>query len=277
MTVEEIRRLKETYGYSNARLSDESGVPLGTVNKVLSGASRKPRYETLWALWNTLKKVEERSSHSPAAYDIDQLYRRAPQDSLVKEEALKYGISDRKGPGEFTLEDYYAVPEEHRVELIDGVFYDMAAPDIRHQRIALELAIQLELYVRSKGGPCVPMISPVDVKLDDRDDKTIVQPDVLVVCNPDKIHEKLIVGAPDFVAEIVSPSSSGKDYYKKMAKYRQTGVREYWVIDPMKARVTVFGLEKEEPPEILPLQGKLAVKIYDGELEIDLDALGRLL
>ncbi len=275
MTLEEIRRLKQKYGYSNAQLSDASGVPLGTVNKVLSGQTAHPRHDTLVALARPLQTMEELELLHTLAEpkSVDYKYQHAPADSLVREEALRYGVPQDKGPGDFTIKDYYALPDDQRVELIDGVFYDMASPTIRHQQVALEVVYQIKNYLQQKGGDCVPFISPVDVQLDVNDDKTVVQPDVLIVCDPSKIHEDRIIGAPDFILEVISPSTKRKDYLTKGSKYVSTGVREYWIIDTYKNTLMIYDEDPDEPVKILPLEGMVGIGIYQNELMIDLDRL----
>lgn len=277
MTIEKIRELKKKLGISNATLADQSGVPLGTVNKALSGASACPRYITLAAMWETLKRMEEEQNRSADYYSVDDLYRRAPMNSLLREEALAYGVSRHKGPGQFTIEDYYSLSDEHRLELIDGVFYDMAAPTTYHQSIMLSLTYQIESYIRKTGGACRAFFAPVDVMPDPGDQKTILQPDVMIVCDPEKIHEKRVEGAPDFICEVVSPSSLQKDYFKKGAKYQETGVKEYWIINPKNRMLTVYNYFENEPPRILPLEGKLGLRIYNDDLSIDLDDLAAVL
>mgnify|MGYP000438242551 FL=1 len=129
------------------------------------------------------------------------------------------------------MEDYYALPEEQRVELIDGVIYDMSAPTSVHQLLGTEILLVLKDYIRKQHGRCVLIASPIDVQLD-CDDKTMVQPDVIVVCDREKIQNRCIFGAPDFVAEVLSESTRKKDLVLKLNKYMTAGVREYWLVDP---------------------------------------------
>ncbi|MCC8050375.1 MAG: Uma2 family endonuclease [Clostridiales bacterium] len=143
------------------------------------------------------------------------------------------------GTGKYNIKDYYAIPQERRVELIDGHIYDMAAPGTVHQFAVAELTFQLNLYVRSKGGNCRVYPSPIDVQLD-CDDKTMVQPDVAVICDRDKIIKRCVYGAPDLVVEILSDSTAYKDTVVKLCKYMQAGVREYWIVDLKREKVAVY-------------------------------------
>jgi len=129
----------------------------------------------------------------------------------------------------FTWSDYRSWPDDERWELIDGVAYAMsAAPSIKHQDVVGRLFIRIELPLR--GTPCRPFVAPTDVKLSESD---VVQPDILVVCDPAKITPSHIEGAPDLIAEVLSPGTSAKDLRDKKALYERAGVREYLVVDPL--------------------------------------------
>ena len=167
-----------------------------------------------------------------------------------------------------TMEDYLALPEEERVELIDGVYYDMAAPTTVHQALAGFIHKLLLDYVLEQRGPCMPLMSPVDVQLD-RDDKTMVQPDVLIVCDRDKFQSGRVYGAPDYLVEILSPSTRKKDMQLKLYKYGHAGVREYWMVDPDQRRVLVYDLEKEQFPAIYSFSEQVPVLIWDGRCKVD--------
>lgn len=136
----------------------------------------------------------------------------------------------------YTVADYLNGPNDERWELIDGVVYDMApAPTIKHQRIAGRLYSRLEQKLR--GKTCQPFIAPVDVVLSERD---VVQPDVIVVCDPAKVTDQNIQGAPDVVVEVLSPNTSAKDLREKKALYERAGVTEYLVIDPLEEYALAF-------------------------------------
>ncbi|MCI9440117.1 MAG: Uma2 family endonuclease [Ruminococcus sp.] len=162
---------------------------------------------------------------------------RTQEDSFVAEAAAAYNIGQKDG--EYTLKDYYALPDDIRAELIDGHLIYMDAPTTRHQGIIAELYFQISSYIRARKGPCKALFSPLDVRLDN-DDKTMLQPDLIILCDEAKDDGKRIDGAPDFVAEVVSPSSVKKDYLIKLNKYWNANVREYWIIDPKKQTVSTY-------------------------------------
>lgn len=262
MTLEEMRKIKQERGYSLAQLSDYSGVPLGTLQKIFSGETEHPRYATRQALEKVLSR--ENGEFQPG------------YDDRKVEEGIPYMASRSKKQGEYTLEDYYTLPDERRVELIDGVIFDMSAPSFVHQQILGDIYTAIRKYIDAKGGKCLPMLAPVDVRLD-RDDRTVVQPDILILCDRSKICKWGIMGAPDFCLEITSESTSRRDYIKKLQKYTDAGVKEYWIIDPGRKVLVSYHWRDDYVPHMQPLQGKAGLELYDGELLIDLDEIAALI
>ena len=141
-------------------------------------------------------------------------------------------------PEMITLEQYEALPENRRAEVFDGMVYDMSSPSQEHQTISMELSTLLNTYLKSKDGSCRVFHAPFDVKLSDAP-LTIVQPDLMIVCDKDKLDGKRCNGAPDFIIEIVSPGNPCDDYIRKLYHYKNYGVREYWIVDPRRKIVTV--------------------------------------
>lgn len=127
---------------------------------------------------------------------------------------------------DLTYSDYVFFPDEERWEIIDGRAYNMSpAPSIDHQQIALNIGVIFGNYFKEKN--CRPFISPIDVKLNE---KNIVQPDNIIVCNKDIIKKKYIDGAPDLIVEILSPSTEQKDRNEKRRLYQKSGVKELWFV-----------------------------------------------
>ena len=138
----------------------------------------------------------------------------------------------------YTIDDIYALPEGQRAELIDGQIYDMAPPSPMHQELVMELSATLRDYIKKNGGPCKVYPAPFAVFLNE-DDRNYVEPDISVICDSSKVDNRGYQGAPDFIIEIVSPSSQRMDYLTKLFKYRTAGVREYWIVNPLQRTVQV--------------------------------------
>ena len=161
----------------------------------------------------------------------------------------------------YTIEDIYALPDGQRAELIDGQIYAMTPPNYMHQKLVMELSATLRNYIKSTGGPCEVLPAPFAVFLN-QDDCTYVEPDVSVICDPSKINEKGCNGAPDFIVEVVSPSSQRMDYLTKLFKYRTAGVREYWIVNPLKKTVQVYSFGNDEDSTQYSFDDEIAVAIY---------------
>lgn len=198
-------------------------------------------------------------------------------DNRVEESAPLYGSSaptdaedegiDSTRQGTYTVEDYLALPQDQRCELIDGVLYAMAAPTPLHQMIVVDLIYALKSCVHRHHLACKPLVAPIDVQLD-ADDRTMVQPDVIVCCDPSLIREGRVVGAPEFVAEVISPSSRQRDVRIKRRKYRDAGVKEYWLLDPESRQVTVFVFDGEERFSAYSFEDHIPVAISEGRCEV---------
>ena len=169
--------------------------------------------------------------------------------------------------GSLTLKDYLALPSDRHVELIDGIFYDMASPNSFHGIISSKILYKLANFIEQNGGACHVLSSPFDVQLDS-DDKTIVVPDIFVVCDITKISLFGLVGAPDLIIEIVSPSNWKLDVFKKRAKYEHAGVREYWLIFPKQQKVRVHLFESGEVKEYT-FSKRVPVSIWNGRCILD--------
>lgn len=161
----------------------------------------------------------------------------------------------------YTADDIYALPDGRRAELIKGRIYDMAPPGRSHQSLVHFFDRVIGNYIQSKQGNCEVYPAPFAVFLYD-DDRTYVEPDISVICDPGKLDEKGCHGAPDWIVEIVSPGSRAMDYFKKLFLYRTAGVREYWVVDKSRELISVYNFEQDEMTEYA-FGDNVPVGIYD--------------
>ena len=287
MTIEELKNKKTTLGLTNEMIAASAGIPLSTVQKIMSGATKAPRKSTLVAIETVLSAEERRRSNMSGIIPDRRksyTYEDLPETcGTVKEPAAGYNLAPKKTPekkkkdGEYTLDDYYALPDERRVELIDGVFYDMSAPAVIHQKILGELFMLFRECTDAHEGECEVYLSPCDVRLD-MDNKTMVQPDLLVICGPYDLGAKRFEGAPDLVLEILSPSTRSKDMLLKLYKYQNAGVKEYWIVDPERETVMVYDFRDDNfYPEKYDFDSVIPVHISNGQCSIDFSRVNRAL
>ncbi len=170
----------------------------------------------------------------------------------------------------YTTEDIYALPDGERAELIDGTVYSMAPPSRKHQHIVGELYRIIANYIKGKNGSCEIYPAPFAVFLN-QDNKTYVEPDISVICDENKLSDRGCEGAPDWIIEVVSPGSRRMDYYIKLFKYRTAGVKEYWIVDSDKNRITVYDFKNESGNEY-KFEDIVKTGLYE-DLEIDFKEL----
>ena len=163
---------------------------------------------------------------------------------------------------DYTIEYIYSLPEVERAELINGQIYSMSPPSMIHQKIVTRLSAVIGSYIHKKHGSCESFVAPFAVFLN-ADDKNYVEPDISVICDKLKLDDKGCNGAPDWIIEVVSPSSERIDYGIKLFKYRSAGVREYWIVNPQKSTVTVFDFEKDQYSGQYIFTDDIPVCIYD--------------
>lgn len=169
----------------------------------------------------------------------------------------------------YTIDDIYALPDGERAELIDGELYMMTPPGTTHQRIVSFLNRVIGNYIHERHGDCEVFPAPFAVFLNE-DEQTYVEPDLSVICDASKLDEKGCGGAPDWVIEVVSPSSKRMDYFIKVSKYQNAGVREYWIVDSDKSNVFVYDFENGDL-NAYSFTDEIPVNIYNGELKIKIE------
>lgn len=185
----------------------------------------------------------------------------------------------------FTVADYNETPEGYPVELINGRFYVMESPSIRHQNIVMEVSAEIRNFIKENKGQCRVFPGPFDVELPTKKSSVVV-PDITVVCNRDLLNKKRCVGAPDWIIEVFSKSTADKDAEVKKKAFEEVGVREYWMVDQFEDKVYVYryglveNVEEErmgyqQHPEVYTFSDRIPVGIYDDfficfdELDID--------
>lgn len=184
---------------------------------------------------------------------------------LSDEEVMKMNEALAKGR-KYTVEEVEAMGDDVLVELIDGTLYYMATPTEKHQDLLMFLSVEISNHIREKRRPCKVYQGPLALYLN-QESETYLIPDLMVVCDRNKIESKDVVSGPDVVMEVVSPSSRTRDYILKLSKYEGAGVREYWVLDPKEGKIVVYRFAGEEI-KIYGFQDKIPVKVLD-DLEID--------
>ena len=172
----------------------------------------------------------------------------------------------------YDVSDVFALPEGQRAELVDGDLYMMAPPRFRHQRILMALSSAIFEHIINKKGDCVVLPAPFGVFLQE-DDRNYVEPDISVICDRNKIKEDGCHGAPDWIIEIVSPTSRKMDCFIKLNSYRRAGVREYWIVDPETEKVRVYDLPAAEEADYT-FADMVPVHIYE-DLQIDMKEMDR--
>ena len=187
---------------------------------------------------------------------------------------MKNNLAEDLEPKKISYAELLEFDDEKRYELIDGVPYLMASPRVSHQDILFEIGYQLKTYL--KGKKCRAFIAPLDVKLsgekDNKKEFNVVQPDIMVVCDQNKITEKNIQGAPDLAIEITSPNNPAHDKLVKLNLYQKFGVKEYWIVSLEEQIISVFLLNEDKIytiPKAYYLDEKIKVNVLK-ECYIDL-------
>lgn len=248
MTIEEWKEKCSNMGLTAQEIAELSGVSVDIVRAVIWG-TQIPKF----AVWEKL----------------DEALKKAGSDMV--REALNYSYANQRQ--DYNIDDYLTIPDGIRVELIDGVIYDMATPTNIHQALIVKIVSRLNDFIEKNKGTCVPFVAPLDVKPSEEDNKTMVQPDVFVVCDRDIAKKRFFESAPDLVIEVLSPSTKKRDSGIKMRKYKETGVREYWIVDPVQKLVVVHHFESTDIPKTYGFDAKVPVGIFDGNCVIDFEEI----
>lgn len=301
MNLQEMRECKRALGYSNETLAEMSGVPLATVQKVLSGITKSPRQKTVEALSRVLEagKTTGQKFESNAP-DNKQFEGKTPGNvklglvkpgftqpgsgkneyiTPVKENpdyvktgyvypevftGIRNAVREDAGPN--TIEDIYALPDGIRAELIDGKLYYIPTPTRTHQKIAGEMYLAAAAHLKAYSKECEVYIAPFGVYLNG-DDSLYVEPDLSIIRDTSRLSERGCMGAPDWIIEVVSAPTRKTDYAVKLNKYRESGVREYWIVDPSLRTVLTYLFDSDknvEDADLFSFDAEIPSSLFDG-------------
>lgn len=295
MKISDLIERKKELGYTNEMISEKSGVPISTVNKIFGGFTEKPRYNTLQSiecvLFPELHSPKEAALYKDIVENLALDWGNRVAEGLAvdeynyeplkKEEVIgEYErLLSQKKAGEFTVSDLDNLPEGMIIELIDGVIYDRNTPTKKHQLVVTKLSAQLDTAkdkAKGKNKDCLVLVAPTGVRLSKEDEKNRLIPDILMVCDKEKYNDKEeedIIGAPDLVIEVLSPSTEKHDTFVKFNKYWAIGVREYWIIDVIREEIFVYNFEKVTVPKTYTFEDSIPLEISAGAITIDFKSI----
>lgn len=286
MTISEMKERKKELCYTYEDIAERSGVPLSTVQKVMCGATRNPGYSTLEALEMVLKKrsmfyedVRDGETicvkEEAADYSAESLHARKP---AVKVDCWTGVEPSEKWPrqGRYTIADIEALPDDIRVELIDGYIYELASPSAPHQRAVGEIYSEFKELIKKHAYPCEVFVAPSPVTWED-DDRTEIQPDIQIRCLKKGKSKESSGVEVRLVVEVLSPSTAINDCTIKLRKYMTAGVKEYWIVDTDKRRVMVYCFDEDALPLQYSFDGNIPVGISGGQCSIDFGSISKRL
>ena len=254
---------RERLKISQRELEKRSGVRQAEICKIENGEGN-PSLKTMGRLFAAMNKELIFTDRSHSADRVSEF-----ELDTVTESIARY-LNLSKKQGFYTVDDMEMIPEGLFVELIDGFIYDMSVPNLKHQIFIKNIQKAFDKFIDDKGGACITLSGQTGLWFED-DDKDLLIPDMMVVCDQNKLQEKGIVGAPDFILEVLSPSTRARDLSIKKNKYKEKGVREYWLLDPKKEKLLVYDWhEGDDMPCIYGRNDVAPVMIYDGELTLNM-------
>ena len=297
MTTDDLKKRKKALKLTVADLAYMADLPVSTVSKIMTGETKNPSYTTIEKLDRTLALEEMRvrieaykaaleayvAGHPDEDIDEREFQRRYKEERGLSDVPIPYAVPHitkeltdgnlASGiPTRVSFDDFSNLAEDRYCELLDGCLIFNNAPNMQHQDIVQHLGRAIDTYISEHNGPCRMYNVGVNVRLGDRDD-TVLIPDIAVLCDSDKTDDYGINGAPDWVIEVTSHSTRRRDYNDKMHKYMASGVREYWIVDPDKSRVTTYISGEPMMAYIYDFDDEIPVNIYDCALVIRMSVI----
>ncbi len=294
MTVEELKARKKKLKLSTKELAFLAELPVSTVSKIFTGETKNPSYITIEKLADTLGKEERLARLYAYEQAMEQYFKDHPEDAgdQKKFESIyrwEHHLNNAPIPYAVPIEDFSRTEDnlarqykflttsdladlgEHRnYQLINGHLIIAEMAGVKHQRMVRYIGRQIDAFIHDNSGACEVFDGGVNVYLDE-DDYTLVIPDIAVICDATMIDEKGIQGPPDWIIEVVSASTRKIDYHKKLHKYMDSGVREYWIVDMDRQKVTVCINGEPMQISIYSFDQDIPVTIYDKKLVIEVN------
>lgn len=296
MSIEELRKRKKALKITTAGLACMVELPVSTVSKIMTGETKNPSYTTIELIDTALSKLEqqkrvsafveeygkylrENPDFSGSSLEFEPIYREknnltdAPIPFAVprREKESEGNLALNTGKG-ITISEYLKLSTDEYTELINGKLIFAQFPGMRHQQVVRALGFYLQTVIKENNGKCRVYSVGFNLQLDEFDN-TLLGPDIIVCCDRLQENELGLIGAPDWIIEVTSPSTRRKDYREKLAKYLEAGVREYWIIDLQKDIVTVYLGGEPTLSYLYQFSDDIPVGIYDGKLSVNLDKL----
>lgn len=228
MNLETLKKRKKELRLTNKDVARLSGVSLGTVNKIFSGATKAPQVDTMQAILGVLKLEE---------YEFyDGKMEREP----LRAERIKGSFPGRLREPQMTAEDYRMLDKRKQTELIEGKLIRHQSPSWNHQELISGVLCNVRNYIREKGYGCHAICGPIEVQLECVNGDTIVQPDLVMLLGEEQIGLRGLLRAPEFVMEVLSESEQEQEMVVKPDLYMGAGVQEYWLVNLYQRQVIVY-------------------------------------
>ena len=292
MDIKDLKELKKALKLTTAQLAYMADLPVGTVSKIMTGETKNPSYATIDKLNKVLlheemlqrlehyknallKYIKEHPEETVDQLNFERKYRKendlndAPIPFSSKETYSSESLGNLAVDvnGRMSRDLYKEIGEDRQLELIDGHVIVNEAPGVSHQQMVQGLAGIIENYIKKKTGKCRVFSAGVNVMLNEDMDTSVI-PDLVILCDDSILKEEGIIGAPDWIIEVASKSTRQRDYNTKMHKYMCAGVHEYWVVDPIKEKVSVFIQGEPMMVYVYGFNDEIPVSLYDNDLKI---------
>jgi len=255
---------RDRMGLSQRDLELKSGVRQAEISKIERGEGN-PSLKTVGKLFEAMGQ-----SLSFTVCKQDTCLQN-PDYPYVNESIAPY-LNPKVQQGFYRVKDLENLPECFRIELINGVIYDMSVPSLPHQLIVKNITAAFDKYIEEQAGECITFSGQTGVWFEG-DEKNLVIPDMFIVCDKDKLKYKGVVDAPDFVLEVLSPATRSRDLSLKLRLYQEKGVHEYWIVDLRNSKLLVYDWKHMDIPQIFGFDAVVPVGIYDGNLSINMNKI----